>query len=138
VLEARLKGDKEARGQTVEQVAEDAKKKKKKVKAGDIPAVKLDDATIHEYNDILAKIDNYDGPGLTKIFKDHDIRNPASGNTFGDVYTSNVRRIKEQARMGTNSVAHVWCFYRCSKSSSKIFSYIKPSMTNSPIGVSQA
>ena len=42
VLEARLKGDKEARGQKVEVEEEDPKKKKKKVK--NIAAVKLEGA----------------------------------------------------------------------------------------------
>jgi glycyl-tRNA synthetase len=55
VLEARLKGDKEARGQKVDDGGkEDPKKKKKKVKV--IKAEKLDDAVIQEYEEILAKV----------------------------------------------------------------------------------
>lgn len=56
-LEARLKGDKEARGIKVneEEEKEDKKKKKKKVK--DIRAVKLDDAVVQEYEETLAKVD---------------------------------------------------------------------------------
>ena len=54
VIEARLKGDKEARGVT-EQPAEKEgeKKKKKKVKA---VAVKLDDAVVEEYESLLAQV----------------------------------------------------------------------------------
>jgi glycyl-tRNA synthetase len=54
VLGARLKGDKEARGLKVEEKEEDAKKKKKKSKT--IEAVKLDDAVVQEYEEILAKV----------------------------------------------------------------------------------
>ncbi|KAH6624919.1 glycyl-tRNA synthetase 1 [Chaetomium sp. MPI-SDFR-AT-0129] len=41
---------------------------------------KLDQTTIDEYNDILAKIDNYDGEGLTDLIQRHDIRNPENNN----------------------------------------------------------
>jgi glycyl-tRNA synthetase len=55
VLEARLKGDKEARGQKVEEKEDaDAKKKKRKVK--DIKALRLDDNVVKEYEEILAKV----------------------------------------------------------------------------------
>lgn len=54
VLEARLKGDKEARGMKVVEKEEDPKKKKKKVKTTE--AVKLDDAVVEEYESILAKV----------------------------------------------------------------------------------
>jgi glycyl-tRNA synthetase len=65
VLETRLKGDLEARGQAVAAGAgeEEDPKKKKRGKAKAV-AVKLDDATKQEYEEILAKIDNYDGPEL--------------------------------------------------------------------------
>lgn len=76
VLESRLKGDKEARGQKVEE-KEDPKKKKKKVK--EIQAVKLDDAVVQEYDEILAKIDNYDGAELGELIVKHNIKNPATG-----------------------------------------------------------
>ncbi|KAF4545118.1 Glycyl-tRNA synthetase [Lasiodiplodia theobromae] len=76
VLESRLKGDKEARGQKVEE-KEDPKKKKKKVK--DIQAVKLDDAVVQEYEEILAKIDNYDGAELGELIVKYNIKNPATG-----------------------------------------------------------
>jgi len=74
VLEARLKGDKEARGQKVEVDEEKEAKKKKKVK--DTKAVKLDDALVAEYEEVLAKIDNYDGHELGELIAKYDIRNP--------------------------------------------------------------
>ncbi|KAF3932375.1 hypothetical protein ABW19_dt0202602 [Dactylella cylindrospora] len=86
VLEARLKGDKEARGleagAAVEETAkdiegEDKKKRKKKVK--EIKAVKLDDAVVQEYEEILAKIDNYDGTALGEIITKYQIKNPGTG-----------------------------------------------------------
>ena len=91
VLEARLRGDKEARGETVE-VAGNAKKKKKKLKGETATeALKLDDAVVQEYSEILAKIDNYDGTGLSELISKHDIRNPSSGNKFSlPVYTQNL------------------------------------------------
>ena len=55
VLEARLKGDKEARGVAVEEKEEDPKKKKKK-KAKATEALKLDDAVVKEYEEILAQV----------------------------------------------------------------------------------
>lgn len=56
VLESRLKGDKEARGQKVEvqEESEDKKKRKKKVK--ETKAEKLDDTVVREYEEILAKV----------------------------------------------------------------------------------
>jgi glycyl-tRNA synthetase len=54
VLEQRLKGDKEARGEKAEEKEEDPKKKKRKVK--DMKAIKLDDAVVKEYEEILAKV----------------------------------------------------------------------------------
>ena len=60
VLEARLKGDREARGIKVEEeeVKEDKKKRKKKVK--DVRAVKLDDAVVQEYEETLARVNDVD------------------------------------------------------------------------------
>jgi hypothetical protein len=55
VLEARLKGDKEARGEKVEE-GEDAEKKKRKKKVKDIKAVKLADEVVREYQEVLAKV----------------------------------------------------------------------------------
>lgn len=58
VLEARLKGDKEARGIAEEAAVDekDAKKKKKKVKS---TAVKLDDAVVKAYSSTLAQVSVY-------------------------------------------------------------------------------
>ena len=55
VLEARLTGDKEARGQALAAVTskDDEKKKKKKVKT---TAVKLEDSVVAEYENILAQV----------------------------------------------------------------------------------
>lgn len=80
VLEARLKGDKEARGQKVE--VDEEKEAKKKKRKDNKAAVKLDDKLVKEYEETLAKIDNYDGEGLDKLIKDFEIKNP---NTGGDV-----------------------------------------------------
>ncbi|EEQ85943.2 glycyl-tRNA synthetase [Blastomyces dermatitidis ER-3] len=80
VLEARLKGDKEARGQKVE--VEEEKDAKRKKKAKETKAVKLDDALVAEYEEILAKIDNYDGEELGQLIVRYDIKNPTTG---GDV-----------------------------------------------------
>ncbi|KAI9753607.1 MAG: Glycine--tRNA ligase 1, mitochondrial [Chaenotheca gracillima] len=79
VLEARLKGDKDARGQQVkEDVVTDVKKAKRKVK--DVQAVKLDDAVVTQYEEILARIDNYDGDELGAFIKDLHITNPETKN----------------------------------------------------------
>jgi glycyl-tRNA synthetase len=77
VLESRLKGDKEARGQKIEEKTEDAKRAKKKAKGQE--AVKLDDAVVQEYEEVLAKIDNYNGEQLGELIKKYDLRNPATG-----------------------------------------------------------
>merc|ERR1712169_62793 len=76
ILEARLKGDKEARGQKVEEKEADPKKKKKKAKAD---AIQLDDALVKEYEEVLARIDNYGGPELGELIKKYDLRNPETG-----------------------------------------------------------
>jgi glycyl-tRNA synthetase len=56
VLEARLKGDKEARGEKVVVEEEDDDKKKRKKKVKDIQAVKLTDEVRKEYEETLAKV----------------------------------------------------------------------------------
>lgn len=76
VLEARLKGDKEARGQKVEEKEEDPKKKKKKSHKSE--AIKLDDAVVKEYEETLAQIDNYNGDQLGELIKKYDLKNPAT------------------------------------------------------------
>jgi len=55
ILEARLRGDKEARGGKIAE-EEDTDKKKRKRKLKDIGTVKLDDEVIQEYEGILAKV----------------------------------------------------------------------------------
>ncbi|KAH8109450.1 glycyl-tRNA synthetase [Phellopilus nigrolimitatus] len=74
VLEARLAGDKEARG-------EDDKKRKKKVKT---TAVKLEDEAVGEYESILAQLDNYSGPELGQLCLKHNITNPDTGNEVSE------------------------------------------------------
>ena len=78
VLEARLKGDKEARGVKVE-VDEEKEAKKKKKKSKEVAAVKLDDNMVTEYEEVLAKIDNYDGPELGELIEKYNIKNPGTG-----------------------------------------------------------
>lgn len=78
VLEARLKGDKEARGQKVEDKEEEDPKKKKKKKAKS-EAIKLEDAVVQEYEEVLARIDNYDGPELGELIKKYELKNPETG-----------------------------------------------------------
>lgn len=80
VLEARLKGDKEARGikeEVVELDDKDVKKKKKKVKSF---AIKLDDKVVEEYETILAKIDNFTGAELGALIREAKIVSPDTGN----------------------------------------------------------
>ena len=78
VLEARLKGDKEARGAQVQEKEDDpSKKKKKKVKS---VAVQLEDAVVQEYEEVLARIDNYDGKGLEELIRKYNIVSPETGN----------------------------------------------------------
>ena len=81
VLETRLKGDKQARGQKIE-VDEEKEAKKKKRKDKDNKAVQLDDKVVQEYEEILAKTDNYNGEELGLLITQLDIKNP---NTGGDV-----------------------------------------------------
>ena len=78
VLEARLKGDKEARGIANLSLEESDDKKKRKKKVKEIKVVKLEDGVIAEYEEILAMIDNFDGDQLGEIITKHDIRNPAT------------------------------------------------------------
>lgn len=79
VIEARLKSNKEARGEKVEETEEDPKKKKKQAKAAKA-AVKLDDAVVQEYEHMLATLDDCTGDDMGALIKKHDIRNPTSGN----------------------------------------------------------
>ncbi|PFH51580.1 hypothetical protein AMATHDRAFT_142167 [Amanita thiersii Skay4041] len=82
VLEARLAGDREARGSAAAQavvVVDDKKKKKKKgnVKA---VAVQLPDEVVKEYEKVLAQIDNYSGPELGELCRQYKITNPDTDN----------------------------------------------------------
>ncbi|GHJ86788.1 hypothetical protein NliqN6_3190 [Naganishia liquefaciens] len=80
VLEARLKGNQEARGQAAAPPAAEDDKKKKKKKVVKSTAVKLEDETVKEYEYLLAQIDNYTGEELGDIIKKHNIVNPETGN----------------------------------------------------------
>lgn len=63
VFEARLAGDKEARGQAVQPKDDDKdKKKKKKDKTPKAVAVQLTDETVAEYERILAQVSTYKSP----------------------------------------------------------------------------
>ncbi|WVR08850.1 glycine-tRNA ligase [Kwoniella sp. DSM 27419] len=85
VLEARLKGDKEARGVKEEVVVdEEADKKKKKKKNVKAVAVKLDDDVVKDIEYLLAQIDNYTGPELGDIIRKYQIRNPDTGNEVSE------------------------------------------------------
>ena len=65
VIEARLKGDKEARGLKDDPVAEeDADKKKKKKKSVKSAAVKMDDQVVAEYESMLAQVSDTMREGL--------------------------------------------------------------------------
>ena len=77
VLESRLKGDKEARGQKVE--VDEEKEAKKKRKTKDIKAVKLPDDVVKEYEETLAQIDNYNGEELGMLITKYEIKNPTTG-----------------------------------------------------------
>ena len=79
VLEGRLRGDKEARGEKVV-VDEEKEAKKKSRKLKDKSVVKLDDKVVQEYEEILAKIDNYGGVELGALIKEHQIKSPNTGN----------------------------------------------------------
>ncbi|EDO18298.1 hypothetical protein Kpol_1039p49 [Vanderwaltozyma polyspora DSM 70294] len=85
VLEARLKGDKEARGLVEDanaEAKEDADKKKRKKKVKQIKAVKLEDEVAKEYEEVLAKIDGYSGEQLGELMVKYNIGNPVTGDTL--------------------------------------------------------
>ncbi|KAF8233836.1 glycyl-tRNA synthetase [Tricholoma matsutake] len=82
VLEARLAGDKEARGLAAAPPVEDEKKRKKK--SAKAAAVKLEDTVVKEYEVILAQLDNYSGPELGELCRTHNIRNPDTNNEVGE------------------------------------------------------
>lgn len=76
VLEARLKADKDARGVKVEVDETKEAKKKKKITQ---KAEKLDDAVVQEYEETLAKIDNYGGDELGQLIQKFNIKGPTTG-----------------------------------------------------------
>lgn len=80
VLEARLKGDKAARGIVEEAAEEDEDKKKRKKKVKEIKAVKLEDSVVEEYETVLAKIDGFSGPELGQLMEKYNIGNPVNGD----------------------------------------------------------
>lgn len=81
VLEARLKGDKIAKGEKLVEKAADPKEKKSKAKLkGKSVAIELKEGKKEEYEEILAKIDNYSGKELGELIRKEDIRCPETGN----------------------------------------------------------
>lgn len=77
VLELRLNGNKEARGEKVQ--IDEEKEAKRKKKARNTQAVKLQDSLVKEYEEVLAKIDNYSGDELGELIIKYEIKNPATG-----------------------------------------------------------
>ncbi|KAL9098438.1 MAG: hypothetical protein Q9163_005899 [Psora crenata] len=98
VLEARLASNKKARGEEV--VAEDLKSAQKKRKAKEGGPVRLDDKVVQEYEETLAKIDNYDGDELGALIVAHKIKNP---NTGGDVLAPVPFNLMFQTSIGPSS-----------------------------------
>ncbi|KAF9331787.1 Glycine--tRNA ligase 1, mitochondrial [Podila minutissima] len=88
VLEARLDGDKIARNAPVETKADKDEKKKKK--AAKVTAVRLEDATVQTYKEILAQIDNYSGPQLGELMRTHQIKSPETGNDISEPVVFNL------------------------------------------------
>ncbi|KAF9418778.1 Glycine--tRNA ligase 1, mitochondrial [Podila epigama] len=88
VLEARLDGDKIARNAPIEVKSEKDEKKKKK--AAKVTAVRLDDATVQTYKEILAQIDNYSGPELGELMRTHQIKSPETGNDLSEPVVFNL------------------------------------------------
>ncbi|KAF8574095.1 glycyl-tRNA synthetase [Ramaria rubella] len=82
VLEARLAGDKEARGLKGDVVDTDKDQKRKK-KAKTL-VVKLEDTVVSQYESVLAQLDNYSGPELGQLCRQHKITNPETGNEVGE------------------------------------------------------
>ena len=98
VLEARLAGNKKARGEEV--VVDEAKEAKKKRKAKDTSAVRLDDSVIQEYEETLAQIDNYGGEELGALITKYEIKNPVTG---GDVLPPVAFNLMFQTAIGPSS-----------------------------------
>ena len=98
VLESRLKGDKEARGQKVE--IDEEKEAKRKKKAKSVQATKLNDSVVREYEEILAKIDNYGGEELGLLMTKYAIKNPS---TDGDLLPPVAFNLMFQTSIGPSS-----------------------------------
>ena len=98
VLESRLKGNKEARGMKVEVDEEKEAKKKKKLK--DTKAVRLEDSVVQEYEEILAKIDNYDGEELGLLITKYNVKNPVTG---GEIMPPAAFNLMFQTSIGPSS-----------------------------------
>ncbi|KAI2621298.1 glycyl-tRNA synthetase [Xylaria nigripes] len=77
ILESRLKGDKQARGEVLIAVEDDLKKKRK-TKAADSP-VMLDEDVAKEYKEVLARIDNYNTQELGQLIQKYNLQNPVTG-----------------------------------------------------------
>lgn len=98
VLESRLRADKEARGQVVE--VDEEKEAKKKRKTKDLKAAKMDDSLVKEYEETLAKIDNYNGEELGLLISKYNIKNPVTG---GDVLPPVAFNLMFQTSIGPSS-----------------------------------
>ncbi|OAA78096.1 glycyl-tRNA synthetase [Akanthomyces lecanii RCEF 1005] len=70
-----------------------------------IKTEKPDESTIQQYEEILAKLDNYDGPELGKLIADLDIRNP-NGN--GQVEEPTAFNLMFKSTIGPSSAAPVF------------------------------
>ena len=103
VLEARLKGDREARGQAaIPEVEDDKKKKKKKVVKS--TAVKLEDATVQEYESLLAQVsDTCFGP--TNVAVPGVIANLASSRRSTTLPALNSERSSRSTPLSTQRLA---------------------------------
>ncbi|KAL1886979.1 Glycine--tRNA ligase 1, mitochondrial [Ceratocystis pirilliformis] len=95
-LKARLNANKLARGETVTE-EEDPKKKKK---AGKVAVQKLTDEAVKEYEEILARLDNYTGAELGELIVKHDMKNSATGVIPGEPKQFN---LMFQTQIGPNS-----------------------------------
>ncbi|KAF9304044.1 Glycine--tRNA ligase 1, mitochondrial [Mortierella antarctica] len=77
-----------ARNAPVETKADKDEKKKKK--AAKVTAVRLEDATVQTYKEILAQIDNYSGPQLGELMRTHQIKSPETGNDISEPVVFNL------------------------------------------------
>ena len=103
VLQTRLEGDKEARGAAAQPMADEKDKKKKKKDKSKPVVVQLPDMVVPEYERILAQVstpylllktsqiknasfqlDNYSGPELGQLMREHKIHNPDTDNEVSE------------------------------------------------------